>query len=183
MRNPFDNWMNRICYRALQFRAALQNPQLQEDELDLVKSILTSPQMDLFNKLHNSEKKHGIRVLQTLIDEGETNPDLKTAALMHDIGKTVYPHRLWERVLIVLGKRFFPLLYQEWGKRKPMGLARPFVVALNHSQWGAELAQKAGANHLVITLIREHETVLESNDLNSLKNHLLHALQQADNQN
>lgn len=183
LRNSFEHWMNRICYRALQFWAALQNPQLQDNELELVKSILTTPQMHLFNKLQNSEKKHGIRVLKTLVGEGETNPDLITAALIHDIGKTVYPLRPWERVLVVLGKRFFPHLHKEWGKRKPKGLTRPFVVALNHSQWGAELARIAGTNPMVITLIREHETVSESNDPQFLKNHLLHTLQKADNQN
>ena len=35
-------------------------------------------------------------------EQGEENPDLLTAALLHDSGKTRTPLRIWERVVVVI---------------------------------------------------------------------------------
>jgi putative nucleotidyltransferase with HDIG domain len=139
--------------------------------------------MTLFNRLHPSEQNHSLRVLQTLKDQGETHPDLLTAALLHDIGKISHPLHLWERVVIVLAKQFFPGRMDRWGWGQPRGWKRPFVVALKHPQWGSELAHKAGSDPLAVHLIREHQNDLSKESPNSLKKQLLSSLQAADNQN
>jgi hypothetical protein len=37
------------------------------------------------------------------------------------------------------------------------GWRRAFVVAVQHPQWGADLAAKAGASPLAVALIRRHQ--------------------------
>ena len=203
MRNPHVNRMNQISYRVSQFWDVLLNTQLKDDELDLVASILTKPQLHLYNQLQNSEKMHALRVLKAVKEGGESHPDLLTAALLHDVGKSIYPLRLWERIIIVLGKRIFPHLSNKWGQSHPRGMARPFVIAQNHPRWGADLAEDAGSSSLAVALILNHENHQKSDppdsvddhsvdnhsvddhsvDDHSLYNQLLQALQNADNHN
>jgi len=175
--------LDRIRYRVSQFWTALRNIPPNKGELELVRSNLSDAQLDLFNQMHNSEKAHALRVFQTLLDSGESHPDLLTAALLHDVGKIVHPLHLWERVFIVLGKRFLPKLSMKWRQGQPSSWNRPFVLESEHPGWGAELAKKAGTNSLAVTLIREHQNELISSDAGSLERNLLITLQEADNQN
>ena len=175
--------LDRIRYRVSQFWSALRNTPPDKGDLELVRSILSDTQLDLFNLMQNSEKVHALRVIQTLLDSGESHPDLLTAALLHDVGKIVHPLRLWERVFIVLGKRFLPKLSMKWSRGHPRSWTRPFVLENEHPGWGAELAQKAGASPLAVTLIRDHQNELISNDVGALERNILITLQKADNQN
>jgi hypothetical protein len=139
--------------------------------------------MALFTRLQPSEQNHGLRVLQTLQNQGENHLDLLVAALLHDVGKTCYPLRIWERVVIVLGKQFFPNRMKQWGRAQTSSWKRPFVVASEHPSWGAELARKASASPLAVYLIREHQNDHPPEASNPLVKRLLSALQVADHQN
>jgi hypothetical protein len=65
--------------------------------------------------MQESEQAHALRVLHALLEQGEEHPDLSVAALLHDVGKSRFPLKLWERVLIVLGQAFFPERAARWG--------------------------------------------------------------------
>ena len=134
-------------------------------------------------RLKPSEQAHGLRVLKTLENGGVYHPDLQTAALLHDVGKIHHPLHVWERIFIVLGKYFFPNQIKRWGESQPRGWKRPFVVAVQHPSWGAELAQEVGANPLTIRLIAQHQTDLAAGGVNGFEHHLLTMLQKADNLN
>ena len=121
-------------------------------------------------------------VVQRLKDEGQNHPDLLTAALLHDVGKILHPLSPLERAVIVLGKKFFPRLASRWGKGTPRDFRRPFIVAERHAEWGADLAARAGASTMTVNLIRRHQDALLENPI-SLEDHLLTALQSADDSN
>jgi putative nucleotidyltransferase with HDIG domain len=175
--------ISQALYRARQFWSTWHAQTLTEEELAPAHSILTAAQMELFSRLQPSEQIHALRVLQTIHTQRENDPDLQTAALLHDVGKARAPLNIWERVVIVLGKGFFPKRAKVWGTGQPRGWKRSFVVAEQHAAWGAEMASEAGTSPLAVSLIRRHQSPYEQPSSDPHKNRLLKILQEADHQN
>ncbi len=175
--------LSTAAYRARQFFLALRAQPLTADELAPVRSILTPDQMNLFLQMQHSEQRHALNVLHTIQGWGETDPDLLTAALLHDVGKIRAPLRLWERVLIVLGQTFAPRRVAAWGEASPQGWRRPFVVAEQHPAWGGELASEAGTSPGAVSLILHHQSAEPASRADSREARLLQILQEADHQN
>jgi hypothetical protein len=74
------------------------------------------------------------------------------------VGKSVAPLSLTDRALVVLVRRFAPGAARRWGAGPATGLRRPFVTALRHADWGADLCAQAGAPPLTVALVRRHQT-------------------------
>jgi hypothetical protein len=115
---------NRILYRTRQFWQAL-GASLTSEDWDLVRALLTPDQLALFEGMQESEQAHALRVLHALLEQGEEHSDLFVAALLHDVGKSRFPLKLWERVLIVLGQAFFPNLAKRLASEPSDGLGLP----------------------------------------------------------
>jgi hypothetical protein len=147
----------RVRYRARQFWQAVSAVTAAED-LAQAEAVLTPPLMELFMRLQKSEQVHSLRLYRQLVEAGERQRDLLVAALLHDIGKSRFPLRLWERALIVIARAIFPASSRRWGQEAPRGWHKPFVVAEQHPAWGADLAAQAGASPLAVALIRSHQS-------------------------
>ncbi len=169
----------RVGYRARQFWLAVQG-RPDAPSLERARQVLSSAQFELFRQLQPSEQAHALDVLARIEAASEAHPDLLVAALLHDIGKTRYPLRLWERALIVLVKKLSAARLQAWGQGSARGW-RPFVVAVQHPAWGAEMAAKRGVSPLAVSLIRRHQDSL-ARASQSLEDRLLAALQAADDE-
>jgi hypothetical protein len=169
-----------LSYRARQFFQALKASPTPI-ELDQARAILNPALMDLFLRLKPSDQAHSIQVMQKLQKEGNIHPDLLSAALLHDAGKCLYPLHVWERVMIVLAKAFIPEQASRWGRADARGWKRVFAVAEQHPAWGAELAERAGANPTIIQLIRRHQDARPIST-HSLGDHYLFQLQLADDE-
>ena len=170
-------------YRFWQLWSAVQATPDAED-WQLVKQILTPDLAQLFAKLDRSEQAHAIRVCRQLIQEGETNPLLLSAALLHDIGKTRYRLRLWERVWIVIfgwfKKEFqVPLILTDEAPQKAKWWKRPLLVGQYHPRWGASLLRQHGADERVIWLVEHHQEPFHDPSLD-LENEWLNKLEHAD---
>jgi hypothetical protein len=177
--------VGRIGYRLRQFWSALY-AQPSGGDLEEVSSLLTTAQMALFRQMHRSEQAHSIQVMRAVSQASQGIPDeprrdLLGAALLHDVGKSRYPVRLWERVIIVLSKAFLPRQARHWGEGQLSGWRRPFVVARQHAAWGAQMAQEAGISPLAATLIRRHQDP-PPNPGGDLEDRLLGLLQAADHE-
>jgi len=176
-----------MFYRVRQFWYAWRASPARQD-LDQASKVLTPKLMALFLKLEDSEQAHSLSILNQLKAERETNVDLMSSALLHDIGKSRFPLKILDRVLIVLAKKFIPGRVNIWGQAEPKGWKLPFVVAEQHAAWGAEMAAKSGASPMTVALIRRHqEPILDKTkggreDI-SLEDQLLTRLQFLDNQN
>lgn len=128
--------------------------------------FLTPPLVQLFERLDPSEQAHAVRVCWKLIAEGETNPLLLTAALLHDIGKIRYRLRLWERVWIVLfggrvKKLAKPLILDEGRLDRVAWWKRPLLVGKFHPSWGAELLRSQGVDERIVWLVQYHQDANE----------------------
>ena len=147
--------------------------------------VLSGAEMALFESLQPSEQGHSLEVFKCLVESGENDHDLLVAALLHDVGKSRYPLRLWERVVIVLFKHFMPAKAKAWGNGAPLGWKRPFVVSEQHAAWGAEMIEQAGCSELSVNLVRRHQQALfpvgDPQQL-SYEDRLLFQLQRYDNE-
>jgi hypothetical protein len=167
--------LSRIIYRSRQFQRALRSPKAPVSDTILL-PFLSPSQIVLFRRMHFFEQAHAFKVLQSLRQAGHTDPDLLAAALLHDVGKILAPLSLLDRVLVVVGQRLFPRAVSRWGMGAARGLRRPFVIAVQHPSWGADLASAAGASPKTCDLIRCHQDHAASGD------HLLTALQSVDDE-
>ena len=174
---------NGIFYRLIQFRNALY-ARPASDDIERIRSILTPVQMDLFARMQNSEQVHAITVLEKIIAQAdyphqEIDRDLMVAALLHDVGKSLYPLKSWERALIVIVKALFPAKAKGWGSGPLTMWRKAFVVAEQHPAWGGQLAAQAGASSRVVELIRHHQNLFPTIEVD-LDIGLLQRLQAAD---
>ena len=181
MNLALTSYWHRLLYRTHQFWHYLGWASAPPD-LEKAYSVLNPKQMVLFDQMHTTEKLHCLNVLDKLMRAGETQPDLLVAALLHDVGKVKSPPRLWERVLIVLGKAFLPHQVKAWEAGPPTGRSRwkkTFAIAAQHPMWGAEIATEAGTSPLTTALIRRHQEALPGQP-RTAEEQLLRKLQQAD---
>ena len=114
-------------------------------------SWLTPAQMNLFDSMHHADQRHGLDVVAALRADGQTDPDLLLAGLLHDCGKGRGLH-VWHRVAWSLSERY--------GKRvERLFLRLPtfraaFAVIAAHAARSAELALAAGCSDITADLIR-----------------------------
>jgi hypothetical protein len=173
--------ISRAGYRVRQFWGVLR-AKPRTEQIEQARRLLNLTQFELFQQLQPSEQGHALVVYTQLRTQGENDPDLLSAALLHDVGKVRYPLRVWDRVAIVLAKKFLPELAERWGQAEPEGWKRPFVVAAQHPAWGADLAAERDVSPKAAALIRHHQDkIIES--WSQEEKRLLSALQAVDENN
>lgn len=174
----------RIHYRFVQAWSSLVIKSTPEDQ-QLANQILSPLQMNLFLRMQAGEQAHSIRVARELIHQGEKHPDLLLAALLHDIGKIRQPLHIWEKAVSVLGKLLAPNQVKRWGKVSIESEARTpwwqwsLIVSEQHPDWGADLAEQAGASPLTTAIIRRHQQHVDPGS-NSPEDILIKKLQSTD---
>jgi len=168
-------------YRLWQFWRLITK-RISPGELAEVRGRLRPELFAVFCRLNPAERHHAYCVWQTLQAQGHTDPDLLAAALLHDAGKSYMPLAVWEKVAIVLGMRFLRPAVTALGNRPGPARwwTRPFVNAMQHPAWGAEMVSAAGGSPRAVELVRRHQDKVDPDDA---LYKLLSALQSADNSN
>lgn len=156
-RSPDRLQILNIKYRVTQVLWSLTARFRPVDEV-AADAVLQSPALiALFRQMPRVEQQHGIRVMKALQMLGHDNPDLLTAALLHDCGKMRYGFSLFGRVLVVAVRKALPRQYAEWSRAAPSGWKRPFAISEQHPAWSAEVMEKAGASQTAVNLARRHQ--------------------------
>lgn len=155
----------------------------QPVEVSLAAEYLTPDLLALFEQMRRGEQLHSLNVLRHVLAQGATPRDLAVAALLHDVGKTRYPLRTWQKTLAVLVRALSPAWFSRWSKGDPANMwMRPFVVYVQHPAWGANMIAAAGASETAVWLVDHHQDSTEH-----WESHpnvpLLRRLQQADDKN
>jgi hypothetical protein len=174
-----------IQYRVRQFWRIL-SLKIDQLELEQAKVFLSYQQRELFTQLQTGEQNHALAMYRKLLDQGENQPDLLVATLLHDVGKLRYRMNPLERSLVVLAKAMLPEQARRWGElphngwERAPGWRKSFVVAQQHPAWGAEMAREAGVSCLAESLIRKHHDY-PSSEAEPTENSLLNKLRLVDN--
>jgi hypothetical protein len=124
----------------------------------LAADFLTPAQLALFLRMRRGEQLHSLNVLRAVLAQSaNTPPELAVAALLHDVGKSRYPTRLWQKTVAVLVRALLPSLFVRLSAQNPQDFwARPFAVYVHHPAWSAELLAQAGASESAIWLVAHH---------------------------
>ena len=112
---------------------------------------LTPAQLGVFDAMHPADQRHGLDVVRHLEADGETDPDLLLAGLLHDAAKGRQV-RLPHRVAWSLGER-----YGTWvlALAAPLpGFRHAFGALERHAEDSADLALRAGCSERTAELIR-----------------------------
>lgn len=171
--------LDKILYRTWQVWKNLTG-RLSSQDWKEVESVLSPEQARLFRRMSEAEQAHSVRVYRALKGKGFQDPDLLAAALLHDVGKTHIPLKLWERVWIVLAPSLTPR-HSGLSKGTSNSFQRALWVSEKHPEWGADMALSAGVSSTTAWLIRNHERESMEED-SSTRFRLLKALIEADNE-
>lgn len=127
-------------------------------EDSLAAQYLTPEQMSLFRSMQRSEQLHSLNVLRDVLAQAaETPHTLAVAALLHDVGKSRYPLRVWQKTLAVLVRAANRPLAARLSDGNPSNLlVRPFVVSVHHPKWSAELLRPTHASEAALWLVEHH---------------------------
>jgi putative nucleotidyltransferase with HDIG domain len=167
-----------VLYRVRQFTLALGAQANRERAEDLTQH-LDPRQLDLFQQMSSVDQHHCLAVAGSLREAGYTDASVLRAGLLHDVGKTLGPVRIWHRVLAVLVKALFPSMWDKLDGETGTWLY-PLHVHRHHAALGAELAAQAGCTPEVVWLITHHEDQRGEGQAADRKNNLLAGLQAAD---
>jgi hypothetical protein len=155
----------------------------QPVDCDLAAEYLSPDLMILFGRMRRSEQLHGLNVLRTVLAQGQTPRELAVAALLHDVGKTRYTVRIWQKTIAVAVETLSPRLFERLSRGDAARFwLRPFAVKAQHPAWSAEMLTNAGASEVAVWLVAHHQE-----DVSKWADHpyhdLLQRLQQADDAN
>jgi len=124
----------------------------------LAAHYLSPTLFELFQKMSRAEQLHSLNVLRDVLAQStETPADLAVAALMHDVGKSRYHLAVWQKTVSVLTEKFAPQTFAELAVGDTLTRWRaPFMLRLQHPEWGALMLTEAGASPCSIWLVRHH---------------------------
>lgn len=120
---------------------------------------LTPAQLDLFDRMHRADQRHGLDVVAALRAAGHGQPELLLAGLLHDCGKGRRV-RIWHRVGWSLAERYGARV--ERSLTRLPGFRGAFETMRTHAERSAQLAREAGASAATAELIRNQAEPIDA---------------------
>ena len=118
---------------------------------------LTPTELELFDRMHVADRRHGLDVVATLRADGADDPDLLVAGLLHDAGKG--DTGVWPRVAYSLGQAYGSWIWRVAGAVP--GFTAPMARLRDHAELSAILAARAGCSPRTVELIRHQDAPVD----------------------
>lgn len=150
--------IDRAVYRTRQFVKAFRGSVSVADQADAVR-WLSPPLTALFQSMPEPARRHHLDVFGTLRREGNDDPDLLAAALLHDCGKE-WIHPVQRAIYVVLSA-----LHSSLPRKAGGWLARQ----ADHPAIGAALVKAAGGSDQTVWLIAHHADRIDNPVLRRLQ--------------
>lgn len=147
-----DWWRTKVRQFGSHVRASVSDA-----ERATLETWLTGPQLALFDSMHVADRRHGLDVVATLRADGDADPEVLLAGLLHDAGKgqtSVLP-----RVAYALGQAYGTWIWRVTGIVPSMG--RALTRLRDHAATSAELAAAAGCTPRTVELIRHQDAPVD----------------------
>ena len=144
--------VRRTLYRLRQFSQAIEERRTPV-VCDLFDSHLDERGHQFLFALSARDQAHSARTAGLLMRNPNSDPELVTAALLHDVGKG--EQELWHRGAYVLIGAVSPRLLRLAARGGP-GWRGALHRSLRHSELGAEMAGAAGYGEGICNLIAGH---------------------------
>ncbi|MDP9380983.1 MAG: HDOD domain-containing protein [Chloroflexota bacterium] len=154
-------------YRVRQLRWSLC-AQLSEADRRWVEDVLMPGERPLFERMPVYDQTHSVLVAREVERMGGDNLLLR-AALLHDCGKVLPPHRvpLLYRCAVVVLRAISPRLLSALAR--PWGVLWPVYLHVHHPELGAREIERAGSPHALAELVRAHQEPSADPALRSLQ--------------
>lgn len=123
------------------------------DEEAAAREILGERAWPLFAAMPVADRRHALDVVERLRADAWEDPDLLTAALLHDAAKG-HRMRLWHRIGGVLLGAISPSLLARVASEDSRSWRHPFHLYLHHDRLSADLAEAAGCSPRSVAFLR-----------------------------
>ena len=181
---PRPGGITRARYRVRQFLNAA-TARIRPEERAAVAALLPPAALALFDRMPRDAQRHSLNVMQSLQGMGVRDPELLTAALLHDVGKVAADDagvriNLWLRGPLVLAEALTSRQVTRYASDNPAdGWRYALHVHLAHPAIGAAWLDAAGLSPRICWLVAHHQaTDVDAPDPDAAD--LLAALQWAD---
>lgn len=121
------------------------------------RAMLADDLWQLFSTMPRGDQWHGLCVLSRLQTAGWIQPDLLSAALLHDLGKANGRLSLIYRTFVIVANALGTRWVARLASDEPRSWRYPLYVHLHHAALGAARLQKAGASATLVNLVATHE--------------------------
>ena len=152
-------------------------------DLDLARWHLSPCEYKAFRSMSRSEQLHSLNVLRKALEADPSAPaSLRSAALLHDVGKSRCRLSTGQKTFAVIVEAIAPRLSRRLSERKTISFWQaPFIVRRHHAKWSGEILRNCGSDAEVVWLAERHQEDLEQHR-DSQRYDLLAKLQNADGQ-
>ncbi len=154
-------------YRLSQLRSSI-GVRLALADRDWVDRTLPVAERPFFYRMARRDQVHSVRVAREVRDRGG-GEHIVRAALLHDCGKTMPPHRvplLYHGGVVLLGALSPMLLHR---LARPWGPLWPVYLSVHHPELGARALHQAGVHPAIVELVRRHQDVSSDLELSVLQ--------------
>jgi len=126
-------------------------------ERAVLASWVTPPQLEVFDRMHVADRRHGLDVVATLRDRGVRDREVLLAGLLHDAGKG--DTGVWSRIAFSLGQAYGP---RAWRAAVVIPGGRSAMQRLHdHAEVSARMAAEAGCTLRTVELIRNQDAPVD----------------------